>query len=525
MKKYLIITALVLGIVWDYLFWDKSPGISFPLFTIVCLAAGYVLLRREKQSPARAALALFVPILFFSIMTFIRRDPMTTFLNFAFTLLFVGILATTYLSGTWPSFGIFDYIVKAFQLLGGMIALPWKLLTESDDTENEESRKQRKQTVWQVVRGVALAIPVLLVFTALLSSADMVFEQRLQTLMASLKIDNLGEFITQAILVLLFAYAFIGLVRYAVVRSGSTKLVGVENPVVPPFLGLTESAIVLGSVVLLFASFVIVQFRYFFSGRLNIHIDGFTYAEYARRGFGELVAVAVFSLLLVQVLRAILKLKDNKPSRLFTGLVVALVALVLVILVSAFQRLSLYESAYGFSSLRTYSHVFIIWLGLLLIARVVIEVLGRQRAFINLALLAAVGFALTLNLLNVDGFIVQRNIQRAEQGEELDVSYLANLSTDAVPALVDEFTSGSHDVDVQEGIGAALVCQQYTLEDNSDRRGNWQSFHLSDWMAKRGIQTVQSQLEDYQVMEEDWSHEVITPDGTTYSCWNDTFMD
>ena len=525
MKKYLIITALILGIVWDYLFWDKRPGISFPLFTIICLAAGVVLLRREKQSPARAALALFVPILFFAVMTFIRRDPMTTFLNFSFTLLFVYILATTYLSGLWPSFGIFDYIVKAFQLLGGVIALPWKLLAESDDTQDEESRKQRKQTVRQVLRGVVLAIPVLLVFTALLSSADMVFEQRLQTLMEALKIDNLGEFITRAILVLLFAYAFIGLVRYAAVHSGSTKLIGVEKPVVPPFLGLTESAIVLGSVVLLFASFVIVQFRYFFSGRLNIHIDGFTYAEYARRGFGELVTVAVFSLLLVQVLRAILKLKDEKPSRLFTGLVIALVALVLVILVSAFQRVTLYESAYGFSALRTYSHVFIIWLGLLLIARVVIELLAKQRAFINLALLAAVGFALTLNLLNVGGFIVHRNIERADRGEELDVSYLANLTTDAVPVLVEEFTAGGHNNDVREGIGAALACQQYNLKDNASRRSTWQSFHLSDRRAMLALDSVQTRLQDYQVDDTDYPVEVVTPGGESTYCENYFFVD
>jgi hypothetical protein len=44
---------------------------------------------------------------------------------------------------------------------------------------------------------------------------------------------------------------------------------------------------VLSSVVVLFSAFVIIQFQYFFGGAANISIEGYTYAEYARRGFGE----------------------------------------------------------------------------------------------------------------------------------------------------------------------------------------------------------------------------------------------
>ena len=46
---------------------------------------------------------------------------------------------------------------------------------------------------------------------------------------------------------------------------------------------------------------------------------------------------------------------------------VALIIGNLIVLVSAFMRLNLYESAYGFTRSRIYSHVFIIWLGILLI--------------------------------------------------------------------------------------------------------------------------------------------------------------
>ncbi len=110
-----------------------------------------------------------------------------------------------------------------------------------------------------------------------------------------------------------------------------------------------------------------------------------------------------------------------------------MVALVGVMLVSAFQRLLLYEAAYGFSRLRMYTHIFMIWLGVLLAVVVVLELLRRERLFPLAALLASIGFAATLVLINVDGSIVRQNVRRAPLGEGLDVAYLASLSTDSAP--------------------------------------------------------------------------------------------
>ena len=82
-------------------------------------------------------------------------------------------------------------------------------------------------------------------------------------------------------------------------------MIGLEKPWLPPFLGWIESIIILLGIDLLFAFFVGIQFKYFFGGQTNIHIDGFTFAEYARKGFSELVIVAVISLLIMQILNSI----------------------------------------------------------------------------------------------------------------------------------------------------------------------------------------------------------------------------
>ena len=184
-----------------------------------------------------------------------------------------------------------------------------------------------------------------------------------------------------------------------------------------------------------------IQFQYFFGGGANIGVQGYTYSEYARRGFGELVAVACCSLLLFLGLSAIVKRQDNVQRWGFSGLGIGMLALVGVMLVSAFQRLRLYEAAYGFSRLRMYTDIFMIWLGVLLAAVVVLELLRRERLFPLAALLATIGFAVTLALVNVDGSIVRQNVARASQGKGLDVAYLASLSADSVPALAAAYQS------------------------------------------------------------------------------------
>jgi hypothetical protein len=267
--------------------------------------------------------------------------------------------------------------------------------------------------------------------------------------------------------ILILSYLFIGLVRFAEMHSRNHN---VGKSVSKPFLGFTEGATVLVSVLVLFGIFVIIQFRYLFSGEMNITAAGFTYSEYARRGFGELIAVAVFSLILIQVIRAILDFKSPQQRNIFIGLVTGLVVLVLVILTSSFLRLSLYESAYGFSQLRTYSHVFIIWLGILLISVMLFEIIHKPGLFTNALLLMAVGFALSLNLLNVDATIAKQNIQRADNGMELDTSYLSSLSTDALPTLVEEFNSPVHSPTVHDEIGGPGLSKSYA-------DGQWRRIH------------------------------------------------
>ena len=362
------LVAVALGWAFDFLFWKHAPGVNFAIYVVLCLAGGmYLLLGVEKTRPARDALWLLIPILFFAAVTFVRAEPLTAFLAHFLTLFLLGVFVITYLGERWIWYGLWDYVTSFLKLGGNMLVKP---LTFSAEVRKESAERgdPPKRSAWPVVRGLIIALPIVAIFAALLSSADAVFEKGLHDFLYALSLDNLPELIFRLCYILVGAYLLAGVFLHAATQSKDETLLNGQKSVLGQFLGFTESAIVLGSVAILFVSFVVVQFQYFFGGQANIHIDGYTFSEYARRGFGELVAVAFFSLLLILGFGAVTRRETETQRKTFSALSVGIVALVLVMLVSAYRRLVLYETAYGFSELRAYTHVFMLWLALLLVA-------------------------------------------------------------------------------------------------------------------------------------------------------------
>lgn len=522
------IPVFALGWFFDFLFWEKEPGINFAIFAMAGVTAAFYLLLSNGLRPNRTSLSLLPLFGFFAAVTFIRAEPMTIFLAYTFTMFTMSLLALTYLGGRWYLYTWMDYIAKYFSLLGSLTIRPISFMAEARKEQKEAGIASSRRIIWPILRGIILALPVIAIFASLLASADAVFNQRLEDFIQLFRLEDLPEYIFRMIYILALGYALAGVVLHASTESADQTVGGKDRPGVPQFLGFLESAIVLGSVVILFAAFVAIQFQYFFGGTTNIHLDGYTYAEYARRGFGELVTVAFFALLMLLIFSAITRRESELQRKVYSGLGVALVALLLVMLVSAYQRLSLYEAAYGFSRLRTYTHVFLIWIGLLLIAIMALEILRQERLFAAAMLAAALGFAISLPILNVDVFIVRQNIQRelnnaAPDMVDLDAQYFIDLSDDAVPTLTQTLQSTAAPDPVREKIGAALACIQGEREQEN-RRNSWQSFHFARHQADQALASVKQQLDEYILDDREYPVMVTTPSGTEYPC-SEYFID
>lgn len=505
--------GVFLGLSFDILFWRQSLGVNFPLYTLLVVIGGLLALRFMGEKPSRAAWPLILLTLAFPLGTAVRAEPLSQFLGVAATLMLMGIVAASAASGEWLGYRFRDFFDRALRLALGALSNPLTAVRREPGQPPATSPSFWK-SAWAVLRGLLVAAPILLVFSSLLASADPVFERWLSLVLGWLDLERLPEYIFRMAYISVGAYLLAGIYFFMVARrrAGVAPEREESRPLLP-LLGPIEAATILALVDVLFLAFVVIQFTYFFGGHVNIHVSGYTFAEYARRGFAELVAVAVFSLLLIIALSSLTSHPAGRSRTAFVALNIGLVSLLAVILVSSAQRLTLYEEAYGFTRLRTYTHVFIFWLGLLLIALATFEVLQRTRLLALACLAAGIGFSGTILALNVDAFIVRMNVERARAGQPLDVAYLASLSTDALPELAGLWANA--EPTLKSSLAAALACHAQ-LNDQYEPNPGWRGFHLSVATAR---QTWRS------LPEADALAALIIEDRENYAGWHYVLLD
>jgi hypothetical protein len=152
------------------------------------------------------------------------------------------------------------------------------------------------------------------------------------------------------------------------------------------------------------------------------------------------------------------------------------------------------------------------------VAVVVLEILHQERYFAFAALLASLGFSITLSLINVDASIVKHNVPRALQGKNINLIHLMSLSTDAVPPLVDEFLSPAYSEADHQRLGAILVCYLHYQSISYDPKQDWRSFNLSRWQAQRALDKIQAQLQEYGINDDPPRVRARTPGNVYYVC-------
>jgi hypothetical protein len=498
------LAGLALGLIFDRVVFDHPLGFGFPLFLALTLGALALTLKWERLAPLRENLWIFAPLLFFGAMIAVRANGFVTFLNLAAVLLLLGVIAMYLLREPLSQLSVPGFALSPLvaPLMAGLRGAQTSRLAAMESAKVWQGNRGRS---WlPVARGLLLASPVVIIFAVMLSSADLMFAEVLRRLLPVDFVEFIQRLMVHGTVTLFVGFVLLGGLAYVAwreERSNEAKPSSLSFTV-PKMLGLTESAVVLNAVNLLFAAFVVIQIPYLFGGQLNIDLGNVTYAEYARRGFGELVFTSVLVLGMLLALGTLTPRETLRQKALFNLSSTVMVGLTVVMLVSAFKRLLLYEEAYGFSEMRVYPHVFMVWLALLLGWFLVTLWLKPNRFAIGLVV-ACIGFVATLDVMNVDSFIVQQNVRRYElMGtdafryrdaylddyerwratalERIDTSYLTRLSDDAIPALI-------------EGVGRLQGQPKWNVEDHLEKRlrelqrdttgRTWPSYHLSHGRA------------------------------------------
>jgi hypothetical protein len=406
-------------------------GFGFPVVALLIFGITHVVRMSGLMELNRKAELLWIGIIGFALLFAWRDSPALRTLNLLVVAVFTGTMALRMQGGAISKGSVYDYPLRA--LGAWFVAFVDTInLLATDISWRLIPQKAGGRHAAAAIRGLLLATPILLIFGALFINADAGFEKLLT---GSIQIDPQMAF-EQLLIGGAFAWFSAGLFRRMYVGIAPTP----PNPnplatVGPPRLGGMELGIVLGSLNLLFLLFVSTQWRYFFGGAEVIKATaGLGVAEFARRGFFELVAVAGLTLPILLGLHALADPENGKIQKLYKTLASTMVVLLTVVMHSAWLKMHLYMETFGLSTLRVYVAATLVWLAIVFVWFTLTTLNQRANRFAWGSVLAFAATLVGLNILNPDRFVANWNIQHQEPGK-VDWKYLSSLSADAAPVL------------------------------------------------------------------------------------------
>ena len=472
--------ALVIGLLGDVLLRVTPWGLNVLLFNLAFIGAFLWLVRRSGRKRLDAStIALLAAQLFFSAM-FVWRDAIELRVADSFAILAVlSVLFLPRLQIAAKAAGVLQYLISFVWASLSSVFGP-VLLLASDIGWSELPRDGWRRHTIAVVRGLLIALPLVLVFGALFVAADSAFER------VVLRVLNVAPetMFSHVLIFTIFAWLSAGYLRGILMPiekpAGSTSPRGrtwswssIDNSIAPAglTLGAMEVGVILGAMNLLFLSFVIVQLPYLFGGMEMIqNTPDLKLADYARRGFGELVVVSALVLPMLLVGHWLIRPDSIRAGRVFRVLAVVQIGLLFIVMASAVQRLVLLTGSlgYGLTTVRLYPMIFVAWLAIVFVW-FGFTVLREARQWFAWGALWSAFFVLgATHVLDPDAFIVRTNLALMAQGREFDTRYNSGLSTDAIPVLIDAMPDLS--VEDRCEVGSAIHYRYRELGQISDVR-------------------------------------------------------
>lgn len=421
--------AVVLGVLANSLLKVDSWRAGFVLFVIACLGVAWWVARDSAAEPSarRERLMLYGAAAVLASLLVLRDAPTLYALDF-FAFLVVMFLVAWRASGRSlgqlePRDALIGVASSVTAVVGGTPTLALRdAELGSIDTEQRKSYKG-------FGIGAIVALPVLLLVTGLLASADPLFAGFVEQTGVMLE----GEFVGHVLFTAAAAWVTAGALR------GSLVPVGITGSSFRRELSLSFSSVapLLGGLTLLLSAWIGLQVRTLFGGAEYIaETAGVTVADYAREGFFQMIVIAGIVLAALLVADDLLERADGKTRHSFRILGQVLVALVGAVLVSAVLRLGLYLSYFGLTDDRVLALSVLVWVALVLAWFAMTVLRGVRTRFAPGVLVLSAIWLGALNIANPERWIVEVNVQRAERGLPFDIAYHAKLSGDALPTML-----------------------------------------------------------------------------------------
>lgn len=282
-----------------------------------------------------------------------------------------------------------------------------------------------------IIVGILIALPMLWIIGALLSSADLLFGKMTKQINQALFSTN----IIYIILMILFGFVACYCIIYAALSGSGTGDDQKTGKKADPTIAVTGMTMLF----LVYVVFCGIQVIYLFSNGLFLLPKEFTFAQYARRGFFELLTVTVINIFLMLLCTTVFR-----ESKVLRGILTGITICTYILIVSAAYRMFLYIGAYNLTFLRIFVLLFL-FIDALILAGVIISEYRKKFPLFRYCVAVITVCYLIFSFAKPDYFIATYHIDHTDALEEGDIIFLTReLSYDAAPVVLPFLSENDH---------------------------------------------------------------------------------
>lgn len=413
--------SLLFGVCYTFCLYENPCGITYPLFTAIACLCGILACRKLNVPIKKESWFLIAAALLLGIATCRTGDFFLILMN-GLALVLLGSIFAIHQFYEESAWNIGKYLCSIILYLAhaiGAIGYPFRHLSQY--VKKQENGSFKRLSLF--LSGLAIAVPILAVVTALLGAADAVFSSVMHRIV-------FGMLNPVFLFRVIFQTLFGTLAFYCL--TCSCCLHGLKEEVANRRKGEPlAAAACMGAIAVVYLIFCGIQVIYLFLGKGTLP-EGYTYSSYARQGFFQLLFVAFLNLVMV-----LCCLKYIRPHRTVQVLLTVICGCTYIMIASAFYRMMLYVGEYHLSYLRVLVFWFLAMLAVLMTG-VTCMIWKETFPLFRFGLAVVSVFYVCLALARPEAVIARDYVSRLTAGSvtETNLYYLThNLSTDAAPAI------------------------------------------------------------------------------------------
>jgi len=502
MKKA-VIFSFILAILHSILFYGKEVGASIILFIIPFIFYIFNILNEKEVIKNKKAFYLSIPIILLGMTYFIFNNTFFIFLNMIVIIALIAIMLIVALSDTT---GIHNFISKIFFIIfspiekvndavKSIINIIFKKKEEKDEIE-----KSKNENIKKIILGIILSIPILIVILLLLTSADSIFAEKVDNitfnaLFKLLEFDTIVELILRTGIIIGLTIYFVAFIHNLINDKRKTLE---QNAKINSKLKIDRIIVntIMTILNIIYLIFSYVQISALFMGYTSLSQD--EYANYARQGFFQLMIVSLINLSIILTTSHIICKKEQEKS-VYTKIMNILLAIfTLIILVSSFMRMHLYEQAFGYTFLRLMVYVILITEAILMIPTVM-YILKPKMDLLKPYFIIIITMYVLVNYINIDGVIAKRNVDKFmtdQKAENIDFNYLSTLSVDSlsqIQRLVYINDNNNDDIiELKRRVRNHLYNERLNMKLEPM---TWQSFNINRYNTEKALKKLDIKYE------------------------------